>query len=262
MPGPLVTPSPSNHPRIGLVIRCHEQGRFLREAVASANAQTRPPDSLIIVDDGSTDETSEVLAGLRGNAIPITEVKRSPARGAVASLNDGIHAAEGCDLICPLDADDRLSSRFLELTSAALARNPEADLAYGSVHAFGAESWIEPAAPFELDHLMTGNYVPVTVLFRRSMYEALGPFDPRFDRTGFEDWEYWTRAAMAGVRGIPVEGCWLAYRRDAGSRNTMSFTRALRARGIIWFRYRRAVRPRHASRWLRVEVGRRLRGSR
>jgi glycosyltransferase involved in cell wall biosynthesis len=246
-----------------VIIRCHQQGRFLREAVESVNAQTHLPDLIVVVDDGSIDETGEVLASLADNVVPISTVVRSPARGAVASLNDGIAAAEGCDLLCPLDADDRLSSRFLELTSAALATDPGAGLAYGEVRAFGAETWIEPAAPFELDHLMTGNYVPITALLRRRVYDELGPFDERFDRTGFEDWEFWTRAAAAGVRGVPVEGCWLEYRRTAtGSRNEMSFKRSLRARGIIWSRHWRALRPHHLTRWLRTEAGRRVRGSR
>lgn len=263
MPGSLATPSPSNHPRLGLVIRSHQHGRFLRDAVESVNAQTHRPDLIVVVDDGSTDETAAVLASLGDNVVPISTVVRSPARGAVASLNDGIAAAQGCDLICALDADDRLSPRFLELTADALANDPEAGLAYGEVRAFGAESWVEPAAPFELDHLMIGNYLPITALLRRRVYDELGPFDDRFDRTGFEDWEYWTRAAAAGVRGLPVEGCWLEYRRtDAGSRNTMSFTRSLRARGIIWSRHRRSLRPHHLTRWLRVEAGRRVRGAR
>lgn len=246
-----------------MIVRCHQQGRFLREAVESVNNQTRRPDLIIVVNDGSTDETAEILASLTENVVPISTVVRSPACGAVASLNDGIAAAFDCGLLCPLDADDRLSSRFLELTGAALAEDPGAGLAYGEVRAFGAESWVEPAAPFDLDQLMTGNYVPITALLRRRVYDELGPFDDRFDRTGFEDWEYWTRAAAAGIRGVPVEGCWLEYRRtEAGSRNAMSFTRALRARGIIWSRHRRDLRPHHLTRWLRFEAGRRVRGAR
>lgn len=252
----------TGEPKTVVIIRCHQQGRFLREAVDSVNAQTLVPGLIVVVDDGSTDETADVLASLADNLVPISTVVRSPARGAVASLNDGVAAAEGCDLLCPLDADDRLSPRFLELTSAALTDHPEADIAYGEVRAFGAESWIEPAAPFELDHLMVGNYVPITALLRRRVYDELGPFDDRFDRTGFEDWEYWTRAATAGIRGVPVEGCWLEYRRtDSASRNAMSFRRSLRARGIIWSRHWRALRPHHLTRWLRTETGRRVRGA-
>ena len=246
-----------------MIIRCHQQGRYLREAVESVNAQTCRPQLIVVIDDGSTDETADVLAALGDNPVPIATVVRSPARGAVASLNDGIGAAQACDLVCALDADDRLSPRFLELTSAALHADPTAGLAYGEVRAFGVETWVEPASAFELDHLLVGNYVPVTALLRRQVYEQVGPFDERFARIGFEDWEFWTRAAAVGVAGVAVDGCWLEYRRTAaGTRNTMSFTRALRARAIIWYRHRRSLRPRHLTRWLGAEAGRRRRGAR
>lgn len=238
-------------PLIAIVMRCHQQGAFLGDAIETVNTQTTPPAEIVVVNDGSTDTTDEVLARLSCNPVPVRAVARHPARGSVASLNDGIAIAEDADLICVLDADDRLSPRFLELTSKALIADPTVDLAYGAVHAFGSEEWTARAQPFDLDKLLVENQVPITALFRRSMYESLGPFDPAFERVGFEDWEYWTRAAVAGHRGIPVEGCWLEYRRhDAGSRNQMGLARSLRARRQIWWKHRRALRPRHVTTWM------------
>lgn len=252
MPDTCASAGVSRRPRTSVVIRCHQQGRFLREAVASVNAQTRPPDSIVVVDDGSTDETAEVLAELVDNPVPIIIIERHPGRGPVASLNDGIEAAEGSELICPLDADDRLSPRYLELTLAALLADDGAGLAYGAVHAFGAENAVRPAAPFDLDRLMVENVAPISALFRRQMYAELGPFDPYFDRVGFEDWEYWVRAAVAGYRGVAVEGCWLEYRRhENASRNDVGLRRAVQARRRIWRKHRRALRPRHVMRWFR-----------
>lgn len=236
---------------IAVVIRCHQQGRFLREAISSVNAQSRPPERIVVVDDGSTDETSVVLTDLSDNVVPIVQVTRHPARGPVASLNDGVVAAGAADLILPLDADDRLSARFIELTAAALAADSGAALAYGSVHEFGAAHDVRPAAPFALDDLLVDNVAPVTTLFRREMYDRLGPFDAHFDDVGLEDWEYWVRAAAAGYRGVHVEGCWLDYRRhETASRNELGRRRGLTARGRVWWKHRRVLRPRHVLRWL------------
>jgi glycosyltransferase involved in cell wall biosynthesis len=240
-------------PRTAVVIRCHQQGRFLREAVESVNTQSCRPDSIVIVNDGSTDETIDVLDSLGDNVVTILAVTRHPALGAVASLNAGIAAAGPNDLICALDADDRLSPRFLELTTAALLHDEDADLAYGAVHSFGDDSAVRLAKPFDLDALMVENITPITAVFRRTMYDRLGPFDQRFEEVGFEDWEYWVRAAVAGCRGIAVEGCWLEYRRhDSGSRNIVGLRRSLRARRQVWWKHRRSLRPRHVGRWLLV----------
>lgn len=239
--------------RTTVVIRCHQQGVFLGEAVASVNAQSCPPDSIVIVNDGSTDRTSEVMAALADNPVPVITIERHPARGAVASLNDGVAAADGSELVCPLDADDRLSTRFLELTTSALLDDEGADIAYGGVRSFDAESAERAAEPFDLDRLMVENIVPISALFRRRMYEELGPFDARFEGVGFEDWEYWVRAAVRGFRGIAVDGAWLEYRRHAGgSRNIVGLRRALRARAQVWWKHRGALRPRHVARWLLV----------
>lgn len=237
-----------------VVIRCHDQGRFLAEAVASVNEQSLRPERIVVVDDGSTDETAAVLASLSDNPVPITVVSRHPARGAVVSLNDGIAAAGVHEALLVLDADDRLSARFIELTAAALALHPECDLAYGAVRAFGAETWTVQALPFRLDHLLVGNYVPITALVRRTVFDRLGPFDERFNIIGFEDWEYWVRAAAVGIQGIAVEGCWLEYRRTGASRNALTFRHRLRARRQLWRIHRRHLAASHIVRWMAFEA--------
>lgn len=258
----MAEPEPTGSPGKGqatitVVIRCHEQGRFLLDAVTSVNEQSEVPESIVVVNDGSTDETAEVLDGLASNVVPVHVISRSPARGAVASLNDGITAATS-DLVCPLDADDRLSPRFLELTRRALARDPRAGWAYGAIQTFGTDHSFTPASSVDVDRLMIENLIPITTLFRRSMFDAVGPFDPSFEAIGFEDWEYWLRAAAAGFMGVPVDGCWLEYRRHPSpSRNDTGHLRASRARARIWMKHRRALRPRHVTGWFALGTRRR-----
>src|SRR3954453_5884816 len=98
-------PSPPRA-QVSIVIRSHQQGRFLAEAVGSARAQTRPPDEIVVVDDASTDETADVLAALQERE-PLIVVRHDLARGPAASFNAGVAASAG-DLILALDADDAL----------------------------------------------------------------------------------------------------------------------------------------------------------
>lgn len=251
-----------DEPDIAVVIRCHNQGRFLYEAVASVRGQTSPPRSIVVVDDGSTDCTQQVIESLQAEGVELRTVTRAPARGAVASLNDGIAAAAPSAMICVLDADDRLSPDYLSRTYEVLVNDANLGLAYGSVRTFGFADGERDAEPFDLEHLLLTNVAPVTTLLRRSVYDRLGPFDRRFERLGFEDWEYWVRAAAAGVQGAAVQGCWLEYRRhEAGSRNTTGLMRALRARRLVWWTHRRALRVRHVRRWLVSVLRKQMRGS-
>ena len=90
-----------SEPSVGAVIANYDYGRFLGECVESVLVQTRPVDEIVVIDDGSTDDSLEVLASF-GERV---QVLRTPNRGQAASLALGIEASSS-DVICLLDADD------------------------------------------------------------------------------------------------------------------------------------------------------------
>jgi hypothetical protein len=244
--------------RVSVVTRCHNHGRFLEEAMASVLTQSRPVEQIVVVDDGSTDSTGAVLDRLAATDPRVTVVTHDRARGAAAAFNAGVLASDG-DVVLPLDADDRLSSRYVELTVEHLTRTG-ADLAYGGERRFGTETAERPAPPWDADELMVENFLHVSTLFRRWVFDATGGFDERFERTGLEDWAFWIAAVEAGARGVPVEGCWLEYRRSQdGSRNRLSHAQAGAAHYRAWRYHRRVVRPRHLARWATRSATRNLR---
>jgi glycosyltransferase involved in cell wall biosynthesis len=250
--------TPGLPPAIAVVIRCHDQGRFLTDAVRSACAQTRPPDEVVIIDDGSTDDTHAVARALAADDPRLSVIHRTPAQGAVRSLNDGL-AASTAPLICVLDADDRLSSRYLELTAAAIEA-PDVGFAYTEVRTFGAATEVHPPVPFSVGRMLVENPVSISALFRRSMLEQVGPFDEGMDRLGLEDWEFWLRCVAAGWSGCVANGCWLEYRKHAtASRNTIRRSRGLRVRAVVWWRYRRLLKPSHVVGYVALVVRRRVR---
>ena len=248
------------NPGIAVVIRCHNYGRFLTAAVESVLHQTRSADEIVVVDDGSTDETTEVLDRLRRSGASFLTIRRSPPRGPASSFNDGVRATRS-ELVLTLDADDRLSPRYLELTEAALWESG-ADLAYGGQHQFGAAEAQAIAPPWDPSQLAIENPVHVSALFRRWIFDAADGFDETLDQIGFEDWEYWVTAAEVGARGVPVHGCWLEYRRHpGGSRNTIPRLRSFRGHLIVHRLHPRTVRVHHLARWLvrsAVRNGRRV----
>ncbi len=250
---------PTGVHRISVIVRCHQQGRFLAEAVGSAREQSRPPDEIVVVNDGSDDETAHVLAGLKDSG-PLIVVENPVALGPAMSFNFGVSASTG-SLLLALDADDALSPRFLELTERAILRG--ADLAYGGVERFGNENGYEPPREFDADELGIENFIYVSTLFRRSYFDLSGGFKPDLDRLGLEDWEFWLAAVEGGARGHAVEGCWMRYRRHPeGSRNSIRRSAAL----SVHLRMRRlhpgVVSWWHLARWAARSIDRNLHGRR
>ena len=114
---------------VAVIIPCWNQGRLLGEALASVALQTVAPAQVIVVDDGSTDETAEVAS-----ADPHVTVIRQDRKGTAAARNAGMARAK-TDLIAFLDADDLLTAMSLELRIAAL-RGTASDGCFGVVEEF------------------------------------------------------------------------------------------------------------------------------
>lgn len=235
--------------RISVVIRCRNHGRFLREALVSVYEQSQQVDEVVVVNDGSTDETERVLGEFRKAHSNLIVVDRHPARGPAWSFNDGVCKTSGA-LVVALDADDRFPSNYVEALAFALD-DPSIDFAYCGVKVFGSETAYRPPKPFDRDELLVESFINVSSMFRRWVFDATGGFRPEFDPLGLEDWEFWVHAVERGAQGRSVENCWLEYRRHAeGSRNTIRRSRVLRAHLLVWRLHPRLVKPRHLLIWM------------
>ncbi len=189
-------------PSVSAVVTAYNAERHIGETLAAILAQTRPPDEVIVVDDGSTDGTRDVLREL-GSAV---RTIRQPNGGHANALNRGCRAARG-DYLAKCDADDLWQPDKLERQLAALDADPGIDVAFGAVWIFGLEEsrWDVPGGSYGvLDHerfakaLFDANLIcPSSTLLRRSLYERLGPF---VEHLPAEDYDYWLRALAVGAR--------------------------------------------------------------
>lgn len=182
---------------VSVVVPCFNYGEFLEEAVESVRRQTLPGVELIVVDDGSTDpSTQSVLESLSESGVRIL---RPPHRGLAAARNQGIQEATG-RYICCLDADDRLSPTYLEKAVALLEVDHGLAFVYTWVRMFGDEDSVWYTEPFDLGELRLRNFISVGAVFRRADWTAVGGFAEDM-RHGYEDWEFWLRMGGAGRRG-------------------------------------------------------------
>src|SRR5689334_17614281 len=110
---------------VSVVIPTYNYGRFLAEAIESALSQTRPPGEIIVVDDGSTDDTASIVKGFDAH---VKYIKQENA-GVCAARNRGVNESTG-ELIAFLDADDRFEPTAIEKQAAIFESEPEVGLVY------------------------------------------------------------------------------------------------------------------------------------
>jgi hypothetical protein len=189
------------------IVPTYNRAELLAECLGSLLAQTRPPRQLIVVDDGSTDGTPDVISSF-GSAL---EHRRQDNAGKAAALNRALPEVRG-DAVWIFDDDDVAVPEALELLSDRLHAAPRAGFAFGTHDNFSAPD--EPAAmrapaldpSLDLDDLFHAiltrrAYVfQAAMLVRRRCYDEVGPFDPTFVRA--QDFEMLTRLA---ARYEPVQ---------------------------------------------------------
>lgn len=207
---------------IGVVITAHDQADMVEEAVASARAQTRQPDRIIVVDDGSRDPDSlEVLARL--DTSPDVDVLQQSNAGVSAARNRGIGHCP-CDRVMVLDGDDRIAPTFLERTSAVLDEDPDAVGASSWMRMFGlAHALVRPPGGAAVDFLAR-NACPAAVLLRRSAWARAGGYEETM-REGFEDWDFFLSLLDEGGHVSVVPEALIEYRTSLHSSNVTSMDR-------------------------------------
>ncbi|MCB4768267.1 glycosyltransferase family 2 protein [Ancylobacter sp. Lp-2] len=142
-----------------VVITNYNYGRFVLEAVASALAQTRLPERVIVIDDGSTDDSAARLRQAHGDD-PRVELVFSPNRGQLAGFANGAARAEA-DVVCFLDADDLWEPGYLARLGALYDARPDVDFVFSDLQRFGLSNEVEAFASDEED---LGHTVVMTYL--------------------------------------------------------------------------------------------------
>jgi glycosyltransferase involved in cell wall biosynthesis len=201
--------------RISLVIPSYNRGALIAETIESALAQTTPFHEIIVVDDGSTDETRRVAARysdrIRFIALENGGVQRARNAGAATATGDYI-------ALC--DSDDLLEPDFVSTNTACLQANADLDAIYCNFQTFNRRgiqmNKFEAAPPgffagarrvgdycFDIDDLYARllSYQPLFPtgsVIRKSFYDAIGGYDVRFKGVGSEDLEFTLRVVGQG----------------------------------------------------------------
>ena len=178
----------------GIIIPCYNGAAFLSVAVTSAIAQTYPAIEIILVDDGSTDESPAIAA-----QFPVRYLRQENL-GLSAARNTGIRASRGAWLVF-LDADDRLLPGGVAAGMLALESHPECAMTVGD-HAFISadgsrlrKSQKGGPVPAPYEALLRSNFIEMisSVLFRKSIFDQVGIFSTKLRVA--EDYDLYLRIA-------------------------------------------------------------------
>ncbi len=242
-------------PLVSVVVATYNYAHFLPVALDSVLAQDYPNFEVIVVDDGSTDDTEAVVAPYVARGVRYI---RQENQGIGQSKNTGIRAARG-SLIGFLDADDAWLPEKLSLQVDHFRRHPEVALVTGGVvhcdehlrpRRVGLPPQVGSAFMFER-LLVKSNIAPTSVLVRASALEAVGGFS---ERPISQDWDTWLRLAPRFPFGSIHAP--LVKKRDHGSK-TRTAAKRLQTNAEVFESHIGAVRPR----WKRYLLRRRSRAA-
>ncbi|RJG01899.1 glycosyltransferase family 2 protein [Noviherbaspirillum sedimenti] len=224
---------------LSLIIPAYNRADLICETIESALKQTRPFAEIIVVNDGSTDHTLDVLQ----KYIDRIQIIQTPNQGVQAARNEGVAAANS-KYITLCDSDDLLDPRFVEILQSCLETSPDCDILYCNFIPFDEHSnypdkfslapdWFFDGAesngnliteiPDLYVRLMTYQPLfPTGSTMKKAFYQEIGGYDSKFKSVGSEDLEFLLRAVSLGRLGVLLQPLGRV-RKHAGndSRNSM-----------------------------------------
>jgi len=205
-------------PLVSIIMPAYNSAQFIGKAVESALQQTYPRCELIVINDGSTDETREVLRPFMGRIRYIDQERR----GASAARNTGLAAASG-EFIAFLDADDLLPRRAMEQRLARFAQVPSAAVVCsgwqivdtGGRPIADVKPWVEGAQLDLISLLLHKQVLNGTITCRRECIDQVGGFDEELRHA--QDIDLIFQIALAGRKLTWLREISILYRRRSDS---------------------------------------------
>lgn len=208
----------NQQPLVSIIIPAYNYANYIAECLDSVLSQTIKEWECIVIDNGSTDNTAEVVKMYvaKDNRIKYHYIDQkgvSLARNYAVSISIGKY-------ILPLDADDKIDSSYIAKAVHIMNENPEISLVYCDAILFGSvnKKWILPE--FNYRNLLIENSIFCSALYKKTEFETLNGYNTNMVE-GFEDWDFWIKLLADDKKIIKIHEPLFYYRIKENSRNSV-----------------------------------------
>ena len=216
-------------PKVSIIIPCYNQGKYVAEAINSALRQTFKDIEIVCVNDGSTDNSVEIIKSFENKYKNFIFLNNEENRGVIYSRNFAIKNCNGT-YILPLDADDIIEPTYVEKAVKILDNNPNIGIVYCKAKIFGNYDKYWNLKPFNKSDILYENCIFCSALFRKSDFLKIGRYNDNM-KYGCEDYDLWLSFIEQGLEVFQINEILFSYRQyDETSRTTIS----LKNKKEIW----------------------------
>ena len=197
--------------KVSIIIPCFNQGEWIKEAVESAVNQTYKNVEIVIINDGSTDNSEDVIHSLCEKYPDIVFINEKENHGVVYARNKAIQMTSA-EYILPLDADDKIAPSYVEKAVKILEENPNIGIVYSRARIFGIKNKEWKLAEFSREDILYKNCIFSSALFRKRDFEKIGGYK-EYMKDGWEDWDLWLSFIEAGFEVHRIDEVLFFYRK-------------------------------------------------
>lgn len=216
-------------PKVSIIIPCYNQGKYVAEAINSALRQTFKDIEIVCVNDGSTDNSVEIIKSFENKYKNFIFLNNEENRGVIYSRNFAIKNCNGT-YILPLDADDIIEPTYVEKAVKILDNNPNIGIVYCKAKIFGNYDKYWNLKPFNKSDILYENCIFCSAIFRKSDFLKIGGYNNNM-KYGCEDYDLWLSFIEQGLEVFQINEILFSYRQyDETSRTTIS----LKNKKEIW----------------------------
>lgn len=216
---------------VSIIVPAYNSDKFISETLDSVIAQTYPHWECIVIDDGSTDNTKEIVAEYCKKD-PRISYRYQENAGPSVARNHGIAHTTG-EYILPLDSDDIIADTYLEKAVNRFISHPETTLVYCKIEMFGATNgpYLTPKYKYE-NLLYANNTITNCSFYKRVDYNKTSGYNPNM-RGDMEDWDFWLSLLNSNSIVHCINEPLLFYRQHYQSRSHTSSEKGLHYMKII-----------------------------
>ena len=210
-------------PKVSIIIPCYNKAEHVAQTLESCLSQTYNNLEIIIVNDGSNDNSSQIIKSYADKHKHVLFFDKTTNDGVIKTRNFAIEASRG-EYILPVDADDTIDSTYVEKAVKILDEHKDIGVVYCKAKFFGDKNGNLNCPEFSEDYLLYSSCISACSMFRKKDFEKCGGYRDYME-FGCEDWDLWLHFYENGFKFYRIPEELLNYRKSDNNHSRTSSQR-------------------------------------